>query len=283
MPRGQLFEVVVHGVVPAARWCPSGSCRARSGLRLLASDGLSVDQARDYLEPLGRDGHAAAPELVPGHPVLARPGYGHRKTTVPTLYVWSDGDIALGRKAAEATERYVTGPYRFEVLTGLSHWIPDEAPDALSRPAPRALRRARDSLRAHRMSVRAQFVSGGAFDGNTALVTASRGATPRTGRRAATGARCRGGGPAARPAHPRDAGDQPADAFAASTTGGRSPRSPWPCTSTGRPPANASCARAASTSTAWAEPAGVHGGVSGGRGLPPAHRRTRDFAHRVYS
>ena len=66
------------------------------------------------------------------HPVLrAIPPYGHR-TTVPTLYVWSDGDMALGRKAAEATERYVTGPYRFEVLEGLSHWIPDEAPDALS-------------------------------------------------------------------------------------------------------------------------------------------------------
>jgi len=30
------------------------------------------------------------------------------------------------------TERYVTGPYRLVTLTGLSHWIPDEAPDELA-------------------------------------------------------------------------------------------------------------------------------------------------------
>lgn len=53
------------------------------------------------------------------------------RITVPTLYVWSDGDIALGRTAAELTGRYVDGPYRFEVLAGVSHWIPDEAPRRL--------------------------------------------------------------------------------------------------------------------------------------------------------
>ena len=29
---------------------------------------------------------------------------------------------------AELTERYVTGPYRLEVLEGVSHWIPEEVP-----------------------------------------------------------------------------------------------------------------------------------------------------------
>jgi pimeloyl-ACP methyl ester carboxylesterase len=53
--------------------------------------------------------------------------------TVPTLYVWSDNDIALGRSAAEATVRWVSGPYHFEVLEGVSHWIPETAPDALNR------------------------------------------------------------------------------------------------------------------------------------------------------
>ena len=53
--------------------------------------------------------------------------------TVPTLYVWSDGDLALGRAAALATKDWVTGPYRFEVLTGVSHWIPEEAADAVGR------------------------------------------------------------------------------------------------------------------------------------------------------
>ena len=39
---------------------------------------------------------------------------------------------ALGREAAEATGNYVSGPYRFEVLEGVSHWIPEAAPEQLS-------------------------------------------------------------------------------------------------------------------------------------------------------
>ena len=50
---------------------------------------------------------------------------------VPTLYVWSDGDVALGRAAAEGTAAWVTGPYRFEALEGVSHWVPEQAPDRL--------------------------------------------------------------------------------------------------------------------------------------------------------
>lgn len=50
---------------------------------------------------------------------------------VPTLYIWGDQDMALGRAAAEATGRYVTGQYRFEVLSGYSHWLQDEAPEAI--------------------------------------------------------------------------------------------------------------------------------------------------------
>ena len=53
--------------------------------------------------------------------------------TVPTLYVWSTGDVALGREGAVATTDHVDAPYRFEVLEGVSHWIPEEVPDVLNR------------------------------------------------------------------------------------------------------------------------------------------------------
>jgi pimeloyl-ACP methyl ester carboxylesterase len=53
--------------------------------------------------------------------------------TSPTLYVWSTDDMALGREAAEATGSHVTGPYRFEVLEGVSHWVPEAAPADFSR------------------------------------------------------------------------------------------------------------------------------------------------------
>ncbi|WP_369275482.1 alpha/beta fold hydrolase [Streptomyces sp. R11] len=52
---------------------------------------------------------------------------------LPTLYVWSTEDIAFGPAAAHETERWVKGPYRFETLQGAGHWIPEEAPETLSR------------------------------------------------------------------------------------------------------------------------------------------------------
>ncbi len=52
--------------------------------------------------------------------------------TAPTLYVWSTDDVALGREAAEGTAAEVSGPYRFVVLEGVSHWVPEVAPDALN-------------------------------------------------------------------------------------------------------------------------------------------------------
>ncbi|MGB9012280.1 MAG: alpha/beta hydrolase [Aeromicrobium sp.] len=52
--------------------------------------------------------------------------------TVPTTFVWSDGDRALGRVGAELTADFVEAEYRFVELAGVTHWIPDEAPDALA-------------------------------------------------------------------------------------------------------------------------------------------------------
>jgi pimeloyl-ACP methyl ester carboxylesterase len=51
---------------------------------------------------------------------------------VPTTYVWSGGDVAIGRTAAEACANYVTGDYAFVELPGITHWIPEQAPDQLA-------------------------------------------------------------------------------------------------------------------------------------------------------
>ncbi|MCX4571796.1 alpha/beta hydrolase [Streptomyces sp. NBC_01571] len=51
---------------------------------------------------------------------------------VPTLYVWSTQDAAFGPAASQETEQWVSGPYRFETLHDVSHWIPEEAPEALN-------------------------------------------------------------------------------------------------------------------------------------------------------
>jgi pimeloyl-ACP methyl ester carboxylesterase len=52
--------------------------------------------------------------------------------SVPTTFVWSDGDWAIGRASAEACGDHLTGPFGFVELEGISHWIPEEAPDVLA-------------------------------------------------------------------------------------------------------------------------------------------------------
>jgi pimeloyl-ACP methyl ester carboxylesterase len=54
------------------------------------------------------------------------------RVSLPTTYVWSDGDPAIGRTAAEFCAEFVTGEYRFVELPGTSHWIPEQAPRELA-------------------------------------------------------------------------------------------------------------------------------------------------------
>jgi pimeloyl-ACP methyl ester carboxylesterase len=51
---------------------------------------------------------------------------------VPTLHVWGDRDVALGRAAIDASARYVDAPYRLEVLEGANHWVPELAADRVA-------------------------------------------------------------------------------------------------------------------------------------------------------
>ena len=51
---------------------------------------------------------------------------------VPTLFMWSDGDCFVSRAAADLCGRYVSGAYRFEVLEGASHWLPEEVPERVA-------------------------------------------------------------------------------------------------------------------------------------------------------
>jgi pimeloyl-ACP methyl ester carboxylesterase len=103
-----------------------------AGLRALYSaSGLSDDAVEEYVRVLTQPGamtgalnwyRAADLGLVEGLGPI----------TTPTMYVWSTYDPALGREAAEATAAQVEGPYRFEVLEEVSHWIPEQAPDRLN-------------------------------------------------------------------------------------------------------------------------------------------------------
>jgi pimeloyl-ACP methyl ester carboxylesterase len=64
--------------------------------------------------------------LLPGRD--ATPG----KVRVPTTFVWSDGDVAVGPAGARRTPDLVDAPYDYVELEGVSHWIPTEAPERLA-------------------------------------------------------------------------------------------------------------------------------------------------------
>ena len=93
---------------------------------------MPSDAGDEYVEVLSQPGAmTAALNYYRATKFDEQPPAG--EITSPTLYVWSTDDMALGREAAEATGQHVAGPYRFEVLEGVSHWIPEHAPDLLSR------------------------------------------------------------------------------------------------------------------------------------------------------
>jgi len=63
---------------------------------------------------------------------FSAPGGVRRRVSVPTTHVWSDGDTALTRRGAELSAAYVSAPYELVVLTGVSHWVPTQAPAELA-------------------------------------------------------------------------------------------------------------------------------------------------------
>jgi pimeloyl-ACP methyl ester carboxylesterase len=111
---------------------PERLLRARGGAvtrRLLGGTGMrSVEDAVRLLA----DPRTATATLNWYRAVRLRGQLHAGRIRVPTLFVWSDGDTAIGRRAAEGAADFVLAPYRFEVLTGASHWIPEERPAELA-------------------------------------------------------------------------------------------------------------------------------------------------------
>jgi pimeloyl-ACP methyl ester carboxylesterase len=146
---------VPHPAAFAAAYRSDPEQKERSGyFRLFWRPGtaeqvLLEDDARRLRRMLTADGHSGIPaDAVEQYvTVLSAPGaltaalnwyraMGSNAAVdpveVPTTFVWSDGDAAIGRTAAEACAGHVTGDYRFVELPGVTHWIPEQAPEQLA-------------------------------------------------------------------------------------------------------------------------------------------------------
>ncbi|MEU2914969.1 alpha/beta hydrolase [Streptomyces massasporeus] len=99
-------------------------------LRAFYAGKVPQDSAEGYVRHLSQPGALTA---ALNWYRAGRPDSAIGVIDVPTLYVWSTEDSAFGPAAANETGRWVNGPYRFETLQGVSHWVPEEAPETLSR------------------------------------------------------------------------------------------------------------------------------------------------------
>lgn len=50
---------------------------------------------------------------------------------IPTLFLWGDADTALSIRTTQGTEKYVSN-LTFRVFPGVSHWVQQEAPEAVN-------------------------------------------------------------------------------------------------------------------------------------------------------
>ena len=129
------FRVAVHVLFPAAPHPRAGSAQQARDTHRVVED---VESDKQTPEAADRDARAMS---EPGVLTATLNWYRaiplsdirrvRRKITVPTMFVWSDGDTALLEKGARDCGRYVSGENPFEVLHG-SHWLLDEQPDEVA-------------------------------------------------------------------------------------------------------------------------------------------------------
>jgi pimeloyl-ACP methyl ester carboxylesterase len=70
--------------------------------------------------------------IVPPESLLA-PRAELPPVQAPTMGVWSTGDIALTEAQMTGSEQRVSGPWRYEVLRDVGHWMQVEDPAAVNR------------------------------------------------------------------------------------------------------------------------------------------------------
>jgi pimeloyl-ACP methyl ester carboxylesterase len=107
---------------------PERILRARLVDALVQSGQRPEKARRDAGQFIGPGALTAALNWYRGMPFMD-PRRANTQVTVPTLLIHSDRDRFLDRHGIARSKRYVSGPYQCVTLHGVSHWIPDEAPE----------------------------------------------------------------------------------------------------------------------------------------------------------
>ena len=55
------------------------------------------------------------------------------RIAAPTLLIWAEDDVALGKELTYGMEPLFSGPFRTHYVPGCSHWVNEEQPDLVNR------------------------------------------------------------------------------------------------------------------------------------------------------
>lgn len=133
MPRGQVLRswyMAVFNLPKLPEWFLSKLfCSPRGGARMGLPEPFA---SRLYADIVASGALPGALNWYRGIPFWGRADRRIGRVRVPTTYVWSDGDFALGRTAAEMTSGYVDAPYEFRIIHDVDHWLPEARPAEVS-------------------------------------------------------------------------------------------------------------------------------------------------------
>ena len=114
----------------AEQWLTQDGC---ANFRAWSGHPEADDVAARWADPavvtagLGVYRAVMAPEALVSPPVEVPP------ITVPTLGLWSTGDMALTEGTMAGTAKFVDAPWRYERVEGAGHWLQLDAPDVVNR------------------------------------------------------------------------------------------------------------------------------------------------------
>ncbi|ENW91654.1 alpha/beta fold hydrolase [Acinetobacter dispersus] len=98
---------------------------------LLKNSGMSAEQIIDFNQHFIQENRIGTAinwyRSMPLAPIRS----SFKKVKVPTLFVWGNKDIAIGKKSAELNKQFFTGQYQ-EVHMNATHWIPAQNAEQLS-------------------------------------------------------------------------------------------------------------------------------------------------------
>lgn len=101
--------------------------------RFFGNSGLGDDETPVYIDLLSQPGAFTA--ATNWYRCMAQQQTSNPlpSVEVPTLYIWSTEDPAVAAATAHKCAEHVAGPYRFETLQGVGHWIPENATDEVNK------------------------------------------------------------------------------------------------------------------------------------------------------